>query len=156
MCSDYHNCATFNGVTQKAGSQARSTDTVYDPETGKMTLNLATAYPAEANIASYTRSAELADSVITIVDDVALNDEGKVMFSYLVRVKPEEVGEGYFIIEGRKVSYDPNLEYEIEELDKTWPEVAGIPGGWDAEVLCRIKLTDKEPVKAKKYVMTVK
>jgi hypothetical protein len=57
-----------------------------------MTLNLATAYPAEANIDTYTRSAELANGVITIEDDVVLKDDGKVMFSYLVRVKPEEVG----------------------------------------------------------------
>jgi hypothetical protein len=156
MCSEYHNCATFNDVAEKAGSQACSSDTVYDPKTGKMTLNLATAYPAEANIDTYTRSAELANSCITIVDDVVLKDEGKVMFSYLVRVKPEEVGEGYFKIENRTVSYDKDLEYAIEELDKTWPEVAGIPGGWDAEVLYRITLTDKNPVKAKNYVMTVK
>ena len=156
MCSDYHNCATFNDVTQKPGRQACSSDTVYDSESGKMTLNLATAYPAEANIDTYTRSAELADSVITIVDDVALKDDGKVMFSYIVRVKPENVTDSSFEIEGRTVSFDPSLEYAIEELDKTWPEVAGIPRGWDAEVLCRITLTSKEPVKAKKYVMTVK
>ena len=156
MCSDYHNCATFNDVTQKGGRNERSSDTVYDPETGKMTLNLATAYPTAANIKSYTRSAVLANSVITVEDNVELNDEGKVMFSYLVRVKPEQVTDSSFVIEGRTISFDPDLEYAIEELDKTWPEVAGIPKGWETEVLCRITLTDKNPVKAKKYVMTIK
>jgi len=156
MCSDYHNCATFNGVTQRAGRQYCSSDTVYDTETGKMTLNLAAAYPEEANIEKYVRSAELQNSVITIVDDVVLKDNGKVMFSYLVRVKPEEVGQDYFVIEGRKISFDPSLEFAIEELDKTWPEVAGIPGGWDTDYIRRITLTAKEPVKAKTYVMNVK
>ena len=156
MCSDYHNCATFNGVTQRGGRQACSTDTVYEPKTGKMTLNLTNAYPDEANIDTYTRSAELKDSVITIVDNVALKDDGNVMFSYIVRVSPEEVGEGYFVIEGRMISYDSSLQYAIEELDKTWPEVANIPKGWDTEALCRITLTSKEPIKEKKYVLTVK
>lgn len=156
MCSDYHNCATFNGITQKPGSQARSTDTVYDGSTGKMTLNLATAYPSEANIDTYTRSAELVNSVITVVDDVTFKDEGTVKFSYIVRVKPENVAESSFIIEGRTVSFDPSLEYAIEELDKTWPEVASIPSGWDAEVLYRITLTSKDPVKTKKYIMSIK
>ncbi|MBR2474455.1 MAG: heparinase II/III family protein [Clostridia bacterium] len=156
MCSDYHNCATFNGVTQQAGAQARSSDTVYDKETGKMTLNLATAYPAEANIESYTRSAELVNSVITVVDDVALKDDGNVMFSYIVRTVPENVTDSSFEIEGRTISFDPSLEYAIEELDKTAPEVSNIPELWNTDFLRRITLTSKQPVKAKKYVMTVK
>lgn len=156
MCSDYHNCATFNGVTQKAGIDAHSSDTVYDAETGKMTLNLKTAYPKEANINTYTRSAVLENSVITITDNVSLNADGDVMFSYITRVQPTEVGEGYFVIEERKVNFDTSLTYAIEELDKTAPEVAGIPAGWDTEVLYRITLKSKEPVKDKTYVLTVK
>jgi len=156
MCSDYHNCATFNGVTQQAGPQAHSSDTVYDKETGKMTLNLATAYPAEANLESYTRSAELVNSVITIEDDVVFKDDGKVMLSYIVRVVPDNVTDSSFEIEGRTITFDPSLEYAIEELDKTEPDVASIPAGWDTDFIRRITLTSKQPVKAKRYVMTIK
>lgn len=155
MCSDYHNCATFNGVTQRAGGAARSKDTEYDSATGKMTLNLIDAYPPEANLAAYTRSAVLENSVITVTDDVALNSEGTVSFSYITRVMPESVSESSFIIEGRTVSFDASLSYACEELDKTYPEVATIPAGWDTDVLYRITLTSKSPIKDKKYVLTV-
>ena len=49
-----------------------------------------------------------------------------------------------------------SLEYKIEELDKTWPEVAGIHVSWETDVLRRITLTTKAPTKGKKYVMTIK
>lgn len=156
MCSDYHNCVTFNGVTQKSGKAFCSTDTVYDANTGKMTLNLTNAYPAEANLASYTRSAVLENSEITVTDNVSLTAEGSVTFSYITRVMPESVAESSFVIEGRTVSFDPSLEYAVEELDKTEPEVETIPAGWDTEVLYRITLTSKAPVKDKTYVLTVK
>lgn len=156
MCSDYHNCATFNGVAEKNGPQYCSRNTVYDPQSGKMTLDLKSAYPEEADIESYTRSAELTEGTVKVVDKVALKNNGSVMFSYIVRVKPEQVGEGYFKIEGRTVSYDKDLEYAIEELDKTWPEVSGIPRGWDTEYLYRITLSTVAPIKEKEFVLIVK
>ena len=108
------------------------------------------------NIDKYYRSAVLENGEIVIEDDVALNNDGSVMFSYLVNKAPEEVGDDYFVLYGRKVSFDPSLGYKIEELDKTWPEVAGIHVSWETDVMRRITLTSKAPVKAKKYVMTIK
>jgi hypothetical protein len=78
------------------------------------------------------------------------------MFSYLVNKAPEEVGDDYFVLYGRKVTFDPSLEYKLEELDSSWPEVAGIHRSWETDVMRRITLTSKAPVKAKKYVMTIK
>lgn len=156
MCSDYHNCATFNGVTQKAGRDFASRGTVYDAETGKMTLDLTAAYPPEAKLAAYKRSAVLANSEITVTDEIIFAENGNVTFSFITRVIPESVTESSFVIEGRTVSFDSSLAYAIEELSKAEPEVATIPSGWDAEVLYRITLTSGTPIKDKTYVLTVK
>jgi hypothetical protein len=156
MSSDYHNCATFNGIVQKPGRQYCSSDEIYDENSGKLTLNLTKAYPAECDIESYYRSAVLENGEIVIEDDVALKNNGSVMFTYLVNKAPEEVGEGYFVLYGRKVTFDPSLEYKLEEIDSSWPEVAGIHRSWETDVMRRIMLTSKEPVKAKKYVMSIK
>ena len=156
MCSDYHNCATFNGVTQKAGRDFASRGTVYDVETGKMTLDLTAAYPREAKLAAYKRSAVLANSEITVTDEIILAENGNVTFSFITRVIPESVTESSFVIEGRTVSFDRSLAYAIEELSKAEPEVATIPSGWDTEVLYRITLTSGTPIKDKTYVLTVK
>ncbi len=156
MCSDYHNCLTFNGVTQRAGIEAYSTDTVYDEKTGKMTLDLKNAYPEEANIAYYTRSAEISDGAVIITDDVSFVGEGSVMYSLIVREVPSELGESFFVIAGRRVEFDPSLEYAIEVLDSSAPEVEAIPKGWNTDALRRITLTAKSPVKSKKYLLTVR
>ncbi len=156
MSSDYHNLATINGVVQKGGKQEYSSDHVYDEKSGKLTMNLKTAYPAEADIASYTRSAVLENSVVTIEDDLVLGSDGNVMFSYICNMEPVNVTDSSFEIHGRTVTFDPSLEYNVEALDKTWPEVAGIPKAWDTEYLYRVTLKNKAPIKSKKYVLTVK
>ena len=156
MSSDYHNCATFNDTPQLAGGQYKSKDSVYDSQSGKLTLNLKDAYPEKAGIESYHRSAVLENSVITVEDDVSLKEPGKVMFSYILVKEPENVTETSFEIFGRTVTFDKSLKYEVEALDKTWPETEGLPKNWDTEQLYRVKLTSKEPVKDKKYILTVK
>ena len=156
MCSDYHNCAMFNGVTQKAGGQYRSSDEQYDEASGKLRMNLKNAYPTECDIESYTRSAVLENGEIVIEDDVKLNSEGSVAFTFLVNRAPENVTENSFTLHGRTVTFDPSLEYKVEEIICDWPEVAGIHVGWETDVMRRVILTAKAPIKAKKYIMTIK
>ena len=156
MSSDYHNCAMFNGIPQKPGRQYRSSDEQYDETTGKLTMNLKTAYPAESDIDTYTRSAVLENGVITLEDDVMLNNAGEVAFTFLVNQAPDNVTENSFTLHGRTVTYDPSLEMTVEELTCDWPEVNGIHVSWETDVMRRIILKSKEPTKGKKYVLTVK
>ncbi len=156
MRSSYHNCATINGFEQVSGINYRSKAHVYDEATGGLTMNLTTAYPAAAGIASYTRSAVLDKSVVTVTDTIALEADGNVTFNFLVNVVPENVTDSTFEINGKTVTFDPSLEYALEAIDCSWPEVSGIPAGWDAEVLYRVMLTNKAPVKEKTYTLTVK
>lgn len=156
MSSDYHNCAMFNGIPQRAGRQFRSSDEQYDETTGRLTMNLKTAYPAESDIEKYTRSAVLENGAVTLEDDVMLNNAGEVAFTFLVNQAPDNVTENTFTLHGRTVTFDPSLEMTVEELTCDWPEVNGIHVSWETDVMRRIILKSKEPTKGKKYVLTVK
>ncbi len=156
MQSGYHNCATINGVEQVAARSACSSDHVYDESTGGLTMNLKTAYPEEAGIDSYTRNAVLDKSVVTVTENIALEADGNVTFNFLVNVVPDNVTDSTFEINGKTVTFDPSLEYALEAIDCSWPEVAKIPRGWDTDTMYRITLSNKAPIKEKTYVLTVK
>lgn len=153
-CSDYHNCATFNGITQKAGKEYCTEDVAYDPESGKLSMSLLNAYPEEAGLAAYRRSAVLTDH-ITITDEVEFNAPGTVMFSFITIQKPEKVTADSFTICGRTLWFDPCLEYKLEQLDCTIPEAEPLPGYWGTDALYRITLTTKEKVTKKNFVTTI-
>lgn len=153
--SDYHNCAIFNGIPQRVGREYRSSREVYDEATGKLTLDLTSAYPIESDIEKYTRSAVLDNGVITIEDDVALKNAGTIAFTFLVTKAPERVTENSFTIYGRTVSFDQSLEYKSEELTCDWQEVSNIHTNWDTDVMRRIVLTSKTPTKGKRYIITI-
>lgn len=152
--SDYHNCVTFNGIPQNNGKEYRAEDVTYDAETGKLSMSLLKAYPEEAGLKAYRRSAVLTDR-ITVTDEVELREPGTVMFSFITTQKPENVSAGGFTVAGRKVCFDASLEYGIEQLDHRIPEAAPIPGFWGVEALYRITLTTREKVKKNTFIMEI-
>ena len=141
MNSDYHNTLNFGDTVQINSKDYYAVIKNYCEENGKMTLDLVNAYPAESGLASYERSAALENGVITLVDRYELNEAKNAFFSFMTLCMPERVGEGEFIINGRKVSYDPALIYSIEEVPCDTPETNNIPGKWNTEKIYRIRLT---------------
>ena len=155
MRSDYHNCITVNGVTQIHGQQFASSDEVYEAESGKLTLNLTGAYPSEAGLADYHRSAVLENGKIVVEDRITLEALGTVDFHYLVIKEPEAVGADHFVLYGRKISFDPSLSYSIEAIDCTEPEVDNIPASWCTDTMYRITLKGKLQPQPTTFVMTI-
>ena len=155
MCSDHHNCATLGGFTQPTGAHAYAECLSYDGESGAMTLDLKNAYPTEAKIAKYTRSAVLENSVVKIVDDIEFLDTGAVKLHFLTVCDPENLRPGCFEIAGRTVRFDPELSVSVERLDASEPETVELPERWDTDAIRRITLTSSAPVKAKTYTLTV-
>jgi len=153
-CSDYHNCATFNGVTQRSGREYCAEDVVYDPDSGKLSMSLRKAYPAEAGLAAYRRTAVLTDC-ITITDRVEFKEQSNVMFSLMTVQKPEAVTADSFILAGRTVSFDPSLEYSLEQPDCSIPEAAPIPETWGVDALYRITLKSREKVCKSTYILKI-
>ena len=155
MNSDYHNTLNFGDTVQQKGKEYQAEIVDYCEECGKMTLDLAKAYPAESGVVSYQKSACLENGVITVKDCYKLNEAKTAAFTFMTLAEPESVGEGSFVYLGRTVSYDPSLEYSIEQVACDTPETDNVPKKWKAEKIFRIKLTT--PVKdSGDYTLTIR
>lgn len=93
MQSQYHNLPTINHIQQEAGAAYRATDITY--QLGKKTcficMNIASAYPKEAKIASYIRKAVLVKGEeICITDTFQFTERNNpsLVLSFLTYEKP--------------------------------------------------------------------
>ena len=146
MRSEYHNLPTINGIDQRPGKQFASQNAVFDEESGKLTLDLASAYHPDAALAYYLRSAVIEDGKAVVCDEIISKKDGNVTFNLLCNVKPENIEKGSFTIHGKKVNFDESLTMDIDSPDCTWVETQTIPTSWECEQLYRIKLS--APLKA--------
>jgi len=138
MQSHYHNLPAFGGVGEMNGAEYRSTGDSYDEEKKVVTLGLDTAYPADAGIVSYTRSAGLEGSEAFVRDDVVLDCEREIDFRLMTHREPKVLEDGKLLLaEGVTLLYDKNLTCEIEVHD---PVASDTAKHWQTEVLYRIHL----------------
>ncbi len=154
-CSDFHNCATLNGVTQQNGKDYRAENVFYSAQNGRISMNLESAYPG-AGLAEYKRTAVLENGKITLLDLVRFAEPGTVQFHFITVTRPEQVTEDSFCIFGKKITFDPLLTLSVDEPDISIPEAEPIPGFWGVEKLYRITLTTKEKIVEKTFVLSVK
>ena len=146
MRSEYHNLPTINGVDQRPGRGFAARGAQFDEETGKLTLDLAGAYPADAQISYYIRSAVIEDGKAVVFDELVSQKDGEVVFNLLCNTKPENVEKGSFTVHGKLVTFDESLTLDVDEPDCTWPETKNVPASWDCKMLYRIRLS--APLKA--------
>ena len=155
--SDHHNIPTINGKMQAIGMEYVASDAVYDEQSKTFSLNLKGAYPADAEIESYTRTATLGDGNVTIKDTVKSNINGSIEFNYLCNVEPLLVENGAFTVRGKRVEYDKSLNFSVDCPDVAMPETADMPVEWECEKLYRIKLSGTlQSGRTRDYIMTVK
>ncbi len=146
MCSQYHNVPTINGVDQLPGRQFEARDPVFDPDSGRLTLNLTHAYPAEAALSSFIRSGVIEDGRAEIVDEIVSERDGEITFNLLCGCEPVPVGDGIMTVRGKTVLYDPSLTVSVDSPDCSEPETEGIPRAWNTDRMYRIRMT--APLKA--------
>ena len=135
MRSSYHNLPTFGGVEQKDGFRYKAENLVYDEETGKLTLNLEKAYPAESGLESYRRSCVLADGKITVTDEFSLKAPTDVEFHILLRDEPTLEDNVLLLADGRKLTFDERLTVRFDPIEQT---DAQLKGAWQRDILWRI------------------
>ena len=155
MRSDYHNCASFNGVAQCDGLNTRATEYKYDDKTGSFCFDLTKAYPEEAGLVEYKRGAVINGNRIEVTDYVRFSQPGSVTFNLITLYQPEQVWEKGFRIVDRTIEFDPILEYHIEEIDVSSPETTKIPIYWKTDKLYRITLTTSSPIDDRIFIFTV-
>ena len=135
MRSSYHNLPTFGGVEQKDGFQYHAENLVYEEETGKLTLNLEKAYPAESDLVSYRRSCVLNDGKITVSDEFTLNHPTDVEFHVLLMDKPEIKGNTVLLAGGRTLTFDARLTAVLDPIEQTDNQ---LKNAWQRDVLYRV------------------
>lgn len=152
MRSSYHNIPEISGVEQKPGKNFRAEVVSYDEATGALTLELKNAYPAEANIESYRRTASLANGVVTVRDEIRLTKPGTVDFHYITLDKPEFADGEVRFASGHVARFDGKLTPSADEIDL---KNGKISREWRRESLWRVNLTAKEEINEAAFVMTI-
>jgi hypothetical protein len=107
MQSAYHNLPTINGVMQKDGRDFRATDVAYKSGTKAVSfsLDLAKAYPEEAQVQSWKRALTLERGKQVILrDSYVLKSAGRpVQMTLMSWRKPELTAEGKIRLENPDV-----------------------------------------------------
>ncbi len=157
MQSDYHNLPMINGVPQRFGSEYKATDVRFDPKRMCFSANIATAYPAEANVRKWIRSYRLGRNSLKIEDSFSLDkadQPNRINFLTWGKVDISVPGTVTVEVNGEKVrmTYDKNLftpALEVIQLDD--PRLSNVWG----ERIYRISLeANKQPLSGS-YTYTI-
>lgn len=124
--SDFHSLPTFGGVMQKSGIEFKSTDEKFSAEEKSFTLQLREAYPKEAGLISYIRRAEISNGSVIITDDIELDSEREILFSFSSPTEPKIEGDSFIMNGGARLSCNVKCELSVEAHEtayagcKTW------------------------------------
>lgn len=133
-------------MDQAPGQQFSDRRAEFDESSGKLTLDLTTAYPSEAGLTEYIRSACIEDGRAVVCDALTSAQDGTVTFNLLCNCEPVFTGLGQCMVHGKAVHYDPALTVAVDSPDCAESEVRNIPESWDCDRLYRIRMT--APLKA--------
>ncbi len=148
MQSGFHNLPSFDGIDQLNGAQYKAEDVVYSENEHKLSLELKGAYPDSAGIISYKRSMALNDGIVTIDEDIELQNEMNIEFHIMTLELPVIKSDGVLqLAEGREMHFDPSLEVNISEIST---EGMSMDYSWSYDKMHRTKFI----VKAKKCKVT--
>ena len=139
MQSQYHNLPQINGIDQKDGKAFAAK--VVSHKNGQLTLDIAGAYPAEADVKSWKRTVTATKSGITVTEDFELNNYKRPARLMLMTTNRDAL---------KYISYNHNqLEVSVEDVSNQLDPL--LKGMWGQEMY-RIVLT----VKSKKMKQLIK
>ena len=160
--SEHHNLPIINGKGQKAGRKFEATDvksTVNDKE-ASLLMNIAAAYPPEANISSWNRLVKLnrVTNQVEVTDDYNLTTKPQSLQQVFITVCDVDVSEkGKVKLSGAKdtkltLSYDPKTWSVTTEKPSTdGMEYESFKTKWDNRPVTRILLTNNSLKQKDKY-----
>jgi hypothetical protein len=156
MQSAYHNLPTIGGVMQPAGRQFEARNVAYrsGEEFAELSLDIAAAYPPEANLASWRRTLRLdrASNEITVTDDYALKKPAREITLTLMTPCKVVAGAGELTLHGEgfrtgpvKVRFDAGaLSPKVEEVKI---EDGRLKPVWGDRIVRILLLASKPPAK---------
>ena len=161
MQSAYHNCPTINGVMQSAGRnfEARNLAWQSDDRRAELSMDIASAYPAEAKVKTWKRIHRLIrgeSSSIEIIDQYTLTGPGKqIALSLMTACKPAVTSPGKLTLTGEGetgprsfIEFDPaKLTAKIEAIPT---DDARLEAVWGQRIY-RILLQQDNPPETGEY-----
>jgi hypothetical protein len=158
MQSDYHNLPAINNIQQSPGQQYAAREVVCrsDDQSAEITMDIAEAYPEEANVNTWIRTITLnRDKNIAISESYDLKSiSGELIINFLTPCEVLIQNNGVIILKTLELSDDrisgmAQLHYEEDKLSASVEEVviedAGLKRIWGNR-LNRIMLKAKNPL----------
>jgi hypothetical protein len=141
MQSSYHNLPQINGTDQKDGREYAAK--VVNHQDGSLTLDIAGAYPSEADVKSWKRTVSAMESGISITENYVLtayHQPARLMFMTIM--KPE-IQSGAIILGHHRLNYNPSqLEPTVEDISNQLdPLLQGMWGPKMYRIILSIKST---------------
>ena len=157
MQSNYHNLPMINGIPQSFGQNYKATDVVCQPKKRFFSANIATAYPKEAEVNSWTRAYSLGDKQLTITDNFSLKsakEPNQVNFLTWGKVDISVPGKVTIDVQGQKVTleYPGEFTATVETINLPDTRLSNV---WGTEIY-RIVLKDKDARLTGKYKFVIK
>jgi hypothetical protein len=119
MQSQYHNLPQINGTDQKDGKSYAAK--VVSHKNGQLTLDIAGAYPKEAEVKSWRRTVSAQTTGITITEDYELNTCNQPVRLMLMALSPDALDHLHF----DKHQLDASVEDISERLDPVLQKMWG-------------------------------
>ena len=117
MQSDYHNLPRINGYSQHDGKQYKAR--VVSHKTGQLTLDISSAYPAEAQIQQWLRTVKVQKGKsVEITEDFALKAyQAPTQLMLITTIEPQLTKAGIMTLGSHTINYNAKqLTPEVEDL----------------------------------------
>lgn len=156
MQSNYHNLPLINGVPQRYGKNYKATDV--KASKNNFSANIASAYPKEANVKTWTRSYRLDGKQVRINDSFELTETTApniVNFMTWGEIDTATAGKVGIHVEdvNAELAYDAKrFELTVEPVKLTDPKLSNVWG----EQIYRLSFKAKEQTKKGNYSFTIK
>lgn len=114
-----HNLPEINGVGQWTEREHHADGFTFEPEKGRISVELKNAYRNKSEILSFFRTASLANSEVTVNDKISLKNPGKADFRLWLADRPEKISDNEFILSGKavlKLSLPQGFTAEAQEI----------------------------------------
>ncbi|MDR2913393.1 MAG: heparinase II/III-family protein [Tannerella sp.] len=157
MQSNYHNLPMINGIPQSFGARFKATDVVFNPKKSTFSLNIATAYPAEACVSKWIRSYTLGKDKLVINDSFRLTETRKNnQVNFLVWGKIDIKTPGKVMIEtqGEKIVLSYNKDIFTADIQTIMLDDPRLSNIWGKEIY-RVSLNAGEMVLSGNYSYTI-
>lgn len=157
MQSNFHSLPFINGVAQKEGAKYKGTNVLFDAKKKNFSVDIATAYPQQAEVSSWVRSYQLKGATLKINDAFTLKSTkelNKVNFLTWGKVDISTSGKIGIEVNGQRISIDYDKNMFDAAIEKVKLDDKRLSNVWGNEIY-RVTLLAKQLVLKGNYTYTI-